>query len=156
MKTDSIPPLSEFRHHIPVQIRFNDIDILGHLNNTVYFSFYDTGKAYYFKTVRGNLMQWKRVDTVIANVNCAYINSIVFGDEIECYTRCLEIGEKSFRLQQMLVRTSDMAVMSVCETVMVSFDPATGHSTPLNDDWRRLLTEYEGRDLTASNHLKTT
>ena len=31
-----------FRHHTDVQIRFNDIDILGHVNNTVYFSFYDT------------------------------------------------------------------------------------------------------------------
>lgn len=153
MKNDKLPQISDFRHHIPVQVRFNDIDILGHLNNTVYFSFYDTGKAYYFKAVRGDLMQWKRVDTVIANVNCAYINSIHFGDHIECYTRCVEIGEKSFRLQQLLVRHPDMTIMSMCETVMVSFDPDTAHSTPLNDDWRRLLTEYEQRDLTASSRL---
>ena len=71
MKPESIPSISEFRHKVPVQIRFNDIDILGHLNNTVYFSFYDTGKAYYFKEIRGEKMNWKRVDTVIANVNCA-------------------------------------------------------------------------------------
>ena len=31
----------QFRHTLPLQIRFNDVDTLGHVNNTVYFSFYD-------------------------------------------------------------------------------------------------------------------
>ena len=153
MKPESIPSISEFRHKVPVQIRFNDIDILGHLNNTVYFTFYDTGKAYYFKEIRGEKMNWKRVDTVIANVNCAYINSIVFGDSIVCYTRCLELKEKSFRLQQMLVREPDGMVMSVCETVMVSFDPDTATSTPLDPEWRRLFQEYEQRDLSENKSV---
>lgn len=47
-----IPPTDAFRHRIPLQIRFNDIDLLGHVNNTVYFSFYDTGKARYMEAVR--------------------------------------------------------------------------------------------------------
>ena len=29
-----------FRHTLPLQLRFNDIDLLGHVNNSVYFSFY--------------------------------------------------------------------------------------------------------------------
>ena len=32
-----------FRHTLPLQLRFNDIDLLGHVNNSVYFSFYDLG-----------------------------------------------------------------------------------------------------------------
>lgn len=36
-------------HKLKVQLRFNDIDILGHLNNTVYFSLYDLGKARYME-----------------------------------------------------------------------------------------------------------
>ena len=34
-----------FRHTLPLQLRFNDIDLLGHVNNSVYFSFYDAGKG---------------------------------------------------------------------------------------------------------------
>lgn len=36
-----------------MQIRFNDVDVLGHMNNTVYFTLYDTAKADYFAAVRG-------------------------------------------------------------------------------------------------------
>jgi len=59
---DTLPPLSAFPHRIPVEIRFNDIDILGHVNNTVYFSFYDTGKAWYFKDIVDWDIDWRKVD----------------------------------------------------------------------------------------------
>lgn len=147
MNTEHLPKLDEFRFHCPMQVRFNDIDILGHLNNTVYFSFYDTGKAYYFNALRAGKMNWQRVETVIANVNCAYINSIHFGDAIECFTRCLSISEKSFRLQQMLVRMPKGEVMSLCETVMVCFSPEEKHSIEVPADWRDDLCRFEGRDL---------
>ena len=34
-----------FRHSITVQLRFNDFDMLGHLNNSMYFSYFDIGKG---------------------------------------------------------------------------------------------------------------
>ena len=48
-----------FRHTLPLQLRFNDIDLLGHVNNSVYFSFYDLGKARYFETVKAQNIDWK-------------------------------------------------------------------------------------------------
>ena len=43
----------KFKHSVPVQLRFNDTDALGHVNNSVYFTFYDLGKSEYFKAIRG-------------------------------------------------------------------------------------------------------
>ena len=45
---ESIPDVFPFRHRMKVQIRFNDIDTLGHVNNAVYFTNFDLGKAKYF------------------------------------------------------------------------------------------------------------
>ncbi len=144
---EKLPSPKEFRHSIPLQLRFNDVDVLGHVNNTVYFSFYDTGKAHYFTDVRGQSVDWRHVDTVIANVNCAYISSIVFGEEIEVCTRCESIHEKSFRLLQMLYEPKTGQVKSVCETVMVCIDPETKKSVPISEQWRKQFCEYEGRNL---------
>ena len=55
MNPNNLPTLDLFHHRTPLQLRFNDVDVLGHVNNTVYFSFYDTGKAIYFSDVRGSL-----------------------------------------------------------------------------------------------------
>jgi len=141
------PDPSLFRHAYPVQIRFNDVDILRHVNNTVYFSFYDTGKARYFQAVKKGKMEWTHVDTVIANVNCAYISPIYFGEEIEVLTRCKSIHDKSFILEQMIIARPSGEVKSVCETVMVSFDPETSTSMSLADEWRKAFEEYEGKTL---------
>lgn len=149
MDIHNLPDLSLFKHHTDVQTRFSDVDILGHVNNTVYFAFYDTGKAYYFNEVRRGKMNWRKVETVIANVNCAYVHSMYFGEDIEVYTRCVEIGHKSFKLQQMLVEKNTRQVKSVCETVMVSIDTESVQAIDVPADWREALCRYEGRDLSV-------
>lgn len=151
MDPNNLPDISIFHNATPVQIRFNDVDVLGHVNNTIYFSFYDTGKAYYFEAVQGKKVEWKHVDTVIANVNCAYLAPIFFGEEIEVLTTCLSIHDKSFKLLQAIRERNTGQIKSICETVMVSFDPATGHSHSLPEEWRIKLNEFEGRDLKSEN-----
>lgn len=151
MNYTEYPPLSLFHCRLPLQLRFNDVDVLGHVNNTVYFSFYDTGKAFYFTQVNGHAMDWRHVDTVIANIDCAYIAPIYYGENIEVLTTCVYISEKSFKLLQMIRETEKGEVKSVCETVMVGFDPATGKSRPLGEDWKKRIIDFEGRSI-SSNH----
>lgn len=139
MDISTLPALDAFDHSVDLQIRFNDIDILGHLNNTVYFSFYDTGKAYFFEHMLGGDIEWRKVETVIANVDCAYVAPIYFGDQIAVYTRCMYISEKSFRLQQVIVEKRTGELKSACETVMVSYDPEARQSVPLSDRYRTAL-----------------
>ena len=52
----------EFKHSVPVQLRFNDADALGHVNNSVYFTFYDLGKTEYFKK---QLAEGKTLDDIL-------------------------------------------------------------------------------------------
>lgn len=142
----TLPPLEAFHHKLDVQIRFNDIDILGHVNNTRYFSLYDTGKAHYFKAVRGAGMNWKRVDTVIANVDCAFLQPIFFGDDVMVCTRCLSIREKSFEIEQALVRKTDGKVYSLCHTVMVCYNPDTQRTEPISAEWVEALCRHDHLD----------
>lgn len=139
MDINTLPPLSEFRHSTDVQIRFNDIDILGHLNNTVYFSFFDTGKAYFFEALMEGKMNWRRVESVIANIDCAYASPVFFGEQLEVLTRCMAIHEKSFRLQQVLVEKGTSQIKAAAETVMVSFNPDTHQSQEIPAQWRAAL-----------------
>ncbi len=140
MDISTLPPISEFYHSVDLQLRFNDIDILGHLNNTVYFSFFDTGKAYFFEWIMGRV-DWKRVECVLANVDCAYVAPVYFGEEIEVYTRCLHIGEKSFTLQQVIVEKKTRQLKAAANAVMVSIDADTKKSVPLAAHWRKALEE---------------
>lgn len=143
MSNIELPDLADFHHSLPVQLRFNDIDILGHLNNIVYFSLYDLAKARFLEKMRKGKVDWRKVECVIANINCTYIKQIRFGEEIEVMTRCIRLGDRSFTLQQCLVEIPTREIRSICETVMVCFDPETGKSTPMSPELRSALIAYE-------------
>lgn len=141
MNPHELPNPDLFTDRLPIQLRFSDVDVVGHVNNIVYFQYYDTGKAAYMTRILGRDISWQEVDTVVANVDCAFISPILWGEEIEVLTACIFIHDKSFRLLQMLRNSVTGEVKSVCETVMVAFDPHTQKSAPLSDEWRQKLTE---------------
>lgn len=146
MDPKNLPEIESFRDKTDVQIRFNDVDVLGHVNNTIYFALYDTGKAHYMSAVRGSQMDWKHVDTVIANIDCCFLQPMFFGEEIEVLTKCVAIHEKSFRLQQAIREKNTGVVKSMCETVMVCFDPTTGKVHDVPETWRKDLSDFEGTE----------
>lgn len=139
--------ISLFRHRADIQLRFNDVDVLGHVNNTVYFSFYDTGKALYFTDVNGRQIRWKDVDRVIANIDCAFMAPIVYGEQIEVLTRCSHIGHKSFTIEQILREKRTGQIKSTATTVMVSYDPQTKESREVSPELRRQLEAWEQAEL---------
>lgn len=123
-----------FRHAIPLQLRFNDIDILGHVNNNSQLALFDVGKTEFYNTMRGALADWSKVEAVIVNINCTFMRQIHFSDPIEVRTRVKKIGEKSFVLQQILRNIASGDICSFCESVMVSVDLATRESKPIPDN----------------------
>ncbi|MGN0214335.1 MAG: acyl-CoA thioesterase [Muribaculaceae bacterium] len=136
-----------FHHTIPVQLRFNDIDILGHLNNSVYFSLFDLGKTRYFEAVRGGSIDWLTADIVIANINCDFVSQTFYDEPLEVRTQTLKMGEKSILLAQQVYNTATGEVKVQCTCVMVSFDVETGKSKPLSEQWRTALQTFEQRHL---------
>jgi len=136
-----------FRHTLPLQLRFNDIDLLGHVNNSVYFSFYDLGKARYFETVKAQNIDWKKADVVVANVNADFLSPIYPGEPIAVQTCTVEIGNRSFKLLQQIVNTETGQIKGVCHTVMVGFDITAGRAAPISDEWKEALCRFEGKEL---------
>ena len=134
-----------FRHSVPVQLRFNDLDPLGHVNNSVYFTFYDLGKVKYFAAVRPQMMELREIDLVIANVNANFLLPIYLHEEIEVQTTTLSIGNKSVKLLQRFVGVINGEVKAVCETILVGFDFKSGTTKVISDEWRKAIEAYEGR-----------
>ena len=121
----------EFRHSVPLQLRFNDIDVLGHVNNNAQLALFDVGKTEFYNALRGQLADWSRVEAVIVNINCTFMQQIRFTDPMEVRTRVKKIGERSFVLQQILRNVDNGQICSMCESVMVSVDYATKESKPI-------------------------
>ena len=144
---EAFPDVFPFRHRMKVQIRFNDIDTLGHVNNAVYFTYFDLGKAKYFETVLGGNVDWGNVNVVIANVNCNFFAPVFFNEPIEVITKTRCIHRSSFELVQQIVDAETGDVKSECGSIMVGFDVELQRSAPLEVEWIEALNNFEQRNL---------
>ena len=135
--------IKHFRHHLPMQMRFNDIDLLGHLNNSVYFTFMDLAKVRYFQAALGELFRYDETGLVIVNVNCDFCKQTLFDDVIEVETAITAFGDKSLTIEQRVFSPTDNTVRCRCRTIMAAFDPKTMTSVHVPDQWRKAVEEYE-------------
>ena len=79
-----------------VQVRFSDLDVLGHVNNSVYLTHFESARVYYFKHLLGTDWDWATDSVVLVKNEVEYMRPILLHDipEIEVYTA--HIGSKSF------------------------------------------------------------
>ncbi len=132
-----------FRHIIPLQIRFNDVDKFGHVNNTVYFQFYDTAKTDYFASVCQNV-DWESVAIVVVKIEAEFLAQIKGDSHIAGRTRVTRIGHKSFTLEQEVFDTDTQELKSKCLSVMVLYDLKHHEAIALPDSWREAISQYDG------------
>lgn len=137
--------MENYKHSVPVQLRFNDTDALGHVNNSVYLSFYDLGKTAYFEAIQKGKMIQKDVDIVVAHIDVDFISPVFLSDEIAVQTRVESIGNKSFSLKQRIVDLNSGQEKCICRTVMVGFDFQNNCTKPISEKWRHSIEEYEER-----------
>ena len=131
-----------FRHRMPAQLRFSDVDRFGHVNNSVYFSLFDMCKTRYFNDVVGTDI-FDRMAPVVVHIEANFISPVYFPDEIVIDTSIVKIGNKSFTLMQRALNQRTEEVKCYCETVMVMMDTVTNESVEIDSEFRTKVSSYE-------------
>ncbi|MCS6836651.1 MAG: acyl-CoA thioesterase [Anaerolineae bacterium] len=128
-----------YPHQALIQIRYNDMDTLGHVNNAVYFTYFELARVRFFRDV--GIWDGDRAayGVIMAKATVEYKLPITLDDEsVMIWTRCSRLGNKSFDLDQVLVRR-DGAVATTALTVGVAYDYRINASVVLPDAWRARL-----------------
>jgi acyl-CoA thioester hydrolase len=132
----------QFNNTLPIQLRFSDTDMLGHVSNTVYQQLYDCGKVAYFDTVLGD-HDWESTAFVLASLTSNFIIPIYLADSISVQTRVSEIGTKSITFEQQLIDNVTGEIKSNCRAILVCLDQKTNTSIEISQDWKNKLQQYD-------------
>jgi acyl-CoA thioester hydrolase len=132
-------------YKLPVQIRFSDVDGVGHINNVVYGDYFDIGRMCYFKEAFGENIRWGEGKTlVLVRTEADFRQPTFLYDTIEVHTSVTEIGARSVKMAQRIV-AADGSVRVESRSVMSTYDMDTHRSFPLPDEWRAKLEAFEQR-----------
>lgn len=129
-------------HYTPVQIRFNDIDVLGHLNNTIYTQFFDIGKLNLFQECLGDEINWGETTLVLVHIDVDFYTPIFLGSKIVVKTSISGFGNKSFSMEQKIENTITGETHCSSKSVQVAFNSKANESVVVPESWKKKLTTY--------------
>ena len=129
-----------FRHHIDLQTRFTDIDILGHVNNNSYLQMMDLAKLRYFETIT-------RGPRAVVHIDIDFFEPTTFDEPLQAWSTITRVGTRSFTLQQRIINPSTGATKCIATSVLAGFDPVTQQGAPLEPWPDRAAADYEQRTL---------
>lgn len=129
-------------HTTPIQLRFNDIDQMGHVNNAVIMEFFDLGKSEYLSQV-GIAPEEGDFTVMVVHVEVDFQRQIHFHDRIHVTTSVDRFGTKSMAVKQQVVDSQTGQVCATCRTVMAGYNRTTGCSAVIPDTIKERITRYE-------------
>ncbi|MCD7970352.1 MAG: acyl-CoA thioesterase [Alistipes sp.] len=128
----------------PVQKRFADVDILGHVNNVNLQHYFDIGKSDWFAKVLDAEEFWQGEGIITAATQTSYLEQTRFGDYVVVETSVEKIGTKSFTLLQRIVAPGSGQVKAESHSVMVAYDFNAQTSIEIPSHWRKAMEDFMG------------
>ena len=172
---------NNFPSWYPVQIRFRDLDPLAHVNNTVYFTYFEEARSYYLDQLDTWLKEWpsreehQEVESVVSHpphnprirtnpngshygflvkeATCTYELPLVRSDNVEIGVRVVHVGRTSFIMEQQIRdRNEHEHIFATGRTVMVWCNYLTGRPHPIPSSLRFAFEQMEGKALLPTEH----
>lgn len=130
---------ADYRYFSAVTTRWRDNDMYGHMNNAVYFSFFDTAVSHF--EVERNMIDYTNGDVigVAAETTCRYFSELGFPDRVLVGLRVGHLGRSSVRYEMAMFRNDDDIAAAEGHFVNVFVDRATMRPVPIPDAMRAIL-----------------
>ena len=114
------PGPEDFPVAAPIEVRFRDLDGMGHVNNAVYLTYFEVARAHYWRAL---------------------------GDDLVCHVRVASFGGRSFAMEYLLVDRRGGRTIASARTVQAMFDYEAGKSRPLDEKIKEAVRRFEGRPI---------
>ncbi len=126
-----------------IEVRWRDLDALGHVNNAVYFTYFETARVKYAEEVLG-IRSAKDVDFILASIQCDFLSQVSSGERLEVGIRIPAAGQTSFDFEYEARSLDDGRPVARARSTQVLFDYATNRKKPITAEWLAMVAEKQG------------
>ncbi|HCF60644.1 MAG TPA: acyl-CoA thioesterase [Myxococcales bacterium] len=140
-----IPSNELFKVQVALEVRWSDLDALGHVNNARYFGYFEQGRIGYLERVApGRKLVESGVAPLLAHTECDFLAPIEHPASLLVGTRALRVGSSSVELQQTVRGREGGRVHAIGRAVLVFFDLAAGAAVAIPQPLREAVRLLDG------------
>jgi acyl-CoA thioester hydrolase len=123
---------------VPIQIRWRDLDPLGHVNNAVYLSYFEVARIGYMQAVLPadapmdpDTLLARDFQFIMAEVQVHYRSPALLADRLQVAIHVSRVGRKSFVFEYRITEVNSQRLIAEGCSTQVWYDYAAGHSVPV-------------------------
>ena len=137
---------SDYKHFHAITTRWMDNDAYGHVNNVVYYSWFDTVVNQFLISNDALDIEHSPVIGLVIETQCNYFASVAFPDRVEAGVCVTKLGKSSVRYEVGIFLEGADSASAQGHFVHVYVDRATRKPSAIPDKMRRLLQSIEIAD----------
>ena len=133
--------IDDFSHSLVIPTRWADNDVYGHINNSVYYFYFDTVVNRFL--IDNGLLEIGKSDIIglVVETSCSYFAPVSFPDDISAALRVAKLGTSSVTYEVALFKNDEVTAAAQGHFVHVYVDEKTRRPVKISDKMRKKLTE---------------
>jgi acyl-CoA thioester hydrolase len=160
MSPSDADALADFPVKLVLPVQWGDQDAFGHVNNTVYFRWFESARIEYLH--HPAVAEWLSADgperersgtghgrlgPILAAIRCNFRQQVTFPDCVTIGARVARLGRTSFVMEHAVISVGQRGIVADGDSTIVVYDYAHDRPHPIPDPMRRALESIEGRQL---------
>ena len=131
---------SDFTFWITFPTRFRDMDVVGHVNSSVYFTYLENGRTEFFARSGVSALRVSgKWGIPVVSQTCNYREQVIHPETLDVGVRCSEMREKTVHLVYEIYRAGTDNLVADGSSISVWADLEAGKSVPLPPEIRRAI-----------------
>lgn len=138
--------LKDFPVIIEIPVAWGEMDAFQHVNNIVYFRYFECGRMAYFERIGFNeIMAKTGVGPILAHTQCRYRKALTYPDTVSVGARVIALSEDRFTMEICLVSRKLQKISAEGTAELVAFNYRENRKAPLPEEIRKNIEVLEER-----------
>lgn len=127
-------PFDEYPFVVTQDVIWGDMDAFGHVNNTVFFRYFEDARIVYFDNIGVfSLKEETQTGPILATTHCDFKLPLEYPDRIHIGGRCTILGPKKINMHYRVYSERLKAVAAEGEGLVIYYDYANKRSCQIPD-----------------------
>lgn len=138
--------ITNYPYEIPLEVAFRDIDAMGHVNNAVFFAYFETIRVKYLGHIMENAglgdVELLDLPVILVEATCTYKSPAMLGEVLSIGTGISRFGTTSFDMHYVIVG-EDGRLVAHGKTIQVMYDYMMRNAFPIPDPIRTYVATFQ-------------
>lgn len=122
-----------------IEVRFADLDVMGHVNNAIFLNYFEQGRMSFFSQRIGDSWDWNKYGIIVARNEIDYLTPVLLHDEVYVTAEYGTFGNKSFQMSMLVYKLEKGQKVDCARglVTVVCFDYQQKKTIPVPEAWRK-------------------